>query len=343
MDELTERQQLILRLVVREYIRSAAPVSSKALVEGYGLNISSATVRNEFAVLEAQGFLRQPHTSAGRVPTEKGYRFFVQRLLGDIELPAEERRMILHQFHQVYLDLDQWMQLAAAVLAHTVRSASLITPPHVARSRFKHVELIATHGRMVLLVLVLQGGEVREQMLTLDEPVDQSTLRLTADYLNEICADRTASEIEARLGPLPALEHDVARAVVAMMRQVDARTISLVYHDGLTHILSEPEFRHSEAARAALQLLEERNLLEDILNEALGPTVGGVKVLIGGEGRWEQLRACSIVLARYGISGYATGALGVLGPTRMAYGRAISAVRYVAGLLNDLVYEMYGG
>jgi heat-inducible transcriptional repressor len=173
--------------------------------------------------------------------------------------------------------------------------------------------------------------------------VDQSTLRLTADSLNEVCADRTAGEIEARLGPLPALEHDVARAVVAMMRQVDARTISLVYHDGLTHILSEPEFRHSEAARAALQLLEERNLLEDILNEALGPTVGGVKVLIGGEGRWEQLRACSIVLARYGISGYATGALGVLGPTRMAYGRAISAVRYVAGLLNDLVYEMYGG
>ncbi len=342
MIELSERQQLILGLVVREFIRSTVPVSSKALVEGYGLDVSTATVRNELATLEEYGLLRQPHTSAGRVPTEEGYRYFVQRLLGDVQLPAEERRMIQHQFHQVHLDLEQWMRLSAAVLARTVHSAALVTAPRVVKSRFKRVELIPTHGRLVLLVLVLQGGDVREQMLTLDEPVDQLTLRAVSDRLNGLYADLTAADIEARSIPLPPLEQQVARAVITMMQQADARADSPLYRDGLSNILAEPEFAQSEAAREAFRVLEERSLLEDVLAQALGPTVGGVQVLIGGEGRWEALRACSIVLARYGISGYATGALGVLGPTRMAYGRAISTVRYVAGLLSGLVYEIYG-
>ena len=154
MDELTERRQVILGLVVREYIASAVPVSSRAVVEQYGLNISSATVRNEMAYLERHGYLTHPHTSAGRMPTEKGYRYFVQRLMEEAQLPAVEQHTIRHQFHQARLDLERWMKLAAAGLAHTTLGAALVTAPQTSQSRFKHLELVSTHGPMVLRGLV---------------------------------------------------------------------------------------------------------------------------------------------------------------------------------------------
>jgi heat-inducible transcriptional repressor len=341
MDRLTDRQQLILGLVIREYVETAQPVSSKHLGSRYRLDISDATIRNELNALQEQGYLRQPHTSAGRTPTEAGYRYFVQRLLGDTELPVEERHTIGHQFHQAPLEPDQWMQLAAAVLARTSQGASLVTAPHATQSRFKHLELIGTHGRFVLLVLVLQSGEVRQQMLTLAEPVPQSQLSTAAQVINRLAEGLTTENIQARLSALPALETEVLQLVVEVMQRSDDRVAEQVYRDGLSNVLSAPEFAHGGSARNALRVLEEHHLLEEVLNEALGPGIGGVQVLIGGEGRWESLRHCSVVLARYGIADHATGAVGVLGPTRMAYGRAISAVRYVAGLLSGMVYEMY--
>ncbi len=341
MEPLSDRQELILALVIREYVESAQPVSSKHLGAGYNLDISDATIRNEFAVLQERGFLRQPHTSAGRVPTELGYRYFVQRLLGETELSPEERHMIGHQFHQVPLEPEQWMQLAAAVLARTAQSASLVTAPHATQSRFKHIELIATHGRVVLLVVVLQSGEVRQQRLTLAEPVSQSALSTAANLINSLADGQPADAIAAQSHNLPPLEADVVQLVVEIMQRSDEHLAEQVYRDGLSNVLKAPEFANGERARDALRMLEEHHLLEEVLAEALSPDVGGVKVLIGGEGRWEQLSQCSVVLSRYGVPEHATGAIGVIGPTRMAYGRAISAVRYVAGLLSGLVYEMY--
>ena len=170
MDEfqqLTERQERILAMVVRTYIESGKPVGSKALVEDFGLDFSSATVRNDFAALGELGYVAQLHTSAGRIPTERGYRYFVQKLLGEFHLPLHERQMIRHQFHQARLELDQWMRLSAAILARTSGSASFVTAPQARANRFKHLQLIATQGRLVLMVLVLFGGEVKQQMLTL--------------------------------------------------------------------------------------------------------------------------------------------------------------------------------
>ena len=340
MDELTSRQQLILGLVVREYIGSAQPVGSKTVQE-YGLGVSSATIRNEMAQLEELGYLTHPHTSAGRVPTEKGYRYFVERLMSDSQLPLEEQRMIRHQFHQVGVDLEQWMRLAASVLARTARSAAVVTSIKMEQSHLKHIEMIAIHETMVLLILVLEGGVVRQQMLAVDEAMSQDTLAQMANRLNDLCVGASVRGVLACRSQVGAFEQHVLDVVVGIMRQVDNQADFHLYRDGLIHILHQPEFHIPESAQNVIQIFEERTLLEDLLTEML--EVGGVQVIIGGEGRWNELRECSLVVSPYGVSGEVTGALGVMGPMRMPYNRAISAVRYVAGLMSDLFLDLYGG
>ncbi len=360
MSDLTERQKFILALVVHEYARTAAPVGSRFLVEQYRLDMSPATVRNELAALTDQGYLRQPHTSAGRVPTEEGYRYFVGRLLQETVLPETVRQTITHQFYQMRHDVDQWMRLAASVLARQSRAASLVTAPHPETLRFKHLELINTRGRQVLMVLVLFGGEVRQRLLTLGEPVSQEQLSAAADRLTHILLEKSASAIRSLRGQFSGLDLDIVDPIVDDMEQARTSIAGEVYFDGLTNVLAEPEFSGSEDARRALRLLEERSLLQDLLARTVWSNAGGtstgiattstmprrgsvidnsVQVLIGGEGTWEELRHFSVVLARYGTPGLATGTLGVLGPMRLPYGRTISTMRFLSNLLSDLVAE----
>ena len=340
MLELTERQKFILTLVIHEYIRTAAPVGSQALVARYHLNISSATVRNEMAALTEYGLLRQPHTSAGRVPTEEGYRYFVSRLIRATDLPDTTSRTISHQFYQMRHDVEQWVRLAASVLAHQSRAASLVTPPHPEKARLKHLELIATRGRQVLMVLVMVGGEVRQRILSLNEPVAQELLSHSADRLTQLFQGLDVESIRARGSQLSGLDADVIGWVIEDMVEANSEVAGEVYLDGLTNVLAEPEFTGSEEARRALRILEERSLLQDLAaRTVMSNNVGGIQVLIGGEGTWDELRPWSIVLGSYGAPGLATGTLGVLGPLRMSYGRAISTVRFLSGLLSDLVAE----
>ncbi|HLE51636.1 MAG TPA: heat-inducible transcriptional repressor HrcA [Anaerolineales bacterium] len=339
--QLGDRQKLILALVIRDYIENAQPVGSHHLVEYYSLDFSPATVRNEMVSLTEVGYLRQPHISAGRVPTEEGYRYFVRQLMGQTDLPVQTKRTITHQFYQAGHDVDQWMRLAASILAHQSQGASLVTAPHPEEARFKHLELIATLGRQVLMVLVLTGGEVRQQMLALAEPVSQEQLSTAASTLNQHCQGLNSSALAALSAQLDALEQDVLKLIVEEMEHSRAVLSGEVYRDGLTNVLAEPEFAELGVARRALRVFEERAFLEDLLNRTILTTnVGGVQVLIGGEDTWEELRECSMVLGRYGVPGLATGTVGVLGPIRMAYGRTISTVRFVAGLLSDMVVEM---
>jgi heat-inducible transcriptional repressor len=343
MRHLSERQETLLGLVVHEYVENAQPVGSERLVDQYSLEISSATVRNEMSALTEAGLLRQPHTSAGRVPTEEGYRYFVRQLIGETELPADEKRLIRHQFHQAGGEVAEWVQLAASVLAQHSRVASLVTAPRPEKTFFKQVELISTQGRQVLMVIVLRGGEVRQQMLTLAEEMPADRLDEWAGQITRACAGMDAAGMAAQASRWTGLANDVIRLVGEVMARADAVSSGEIHRDGLTNVLAQPEFADSESARHALVLLEERSFLEEVLAKALSPSIGGVQVVIGGEGAWEELKDCSMILARYGAAEYATGALGVLGPIRMSYGRTISAVRYVAGLMSDLVVESFAG
>ncbi|MFC2038034.1 heat-inducible transcriptional repressor HrcA [Chloroflexota bacterium] len=340
MKELTPRQQLILGLVIREYISAAQPVGSKT-IEAYGLGVSSATIRNEMATLEEYGHLSQPHTSAGRVPTEAGYRYFVERLMRESQLPLDEQRTIRHQFHQVGVDREQWMRLAASVLARTSQSAAVVTSLKTEQCRLRHLQLISIHETMAMLIVVLEGGLVRQQILTLDEPINQDTLTQIANRLNDLCVGATIQRVTACRRQLGALEQQILDVVIQVMNRVDDQANLHLYRDGLSNILYQPEFSVPESARNVIHLFEDRTLLEDLLTDML--EVGGVQVVIGGEGRWTELRECSLVVSPYGVTGEAIGALGVMGPMRMPYSRAISTVRYVAGLMSDLFRELYGG
>jgi heat-inducible transcriptional repressor len=342
VEELTSRQQILLSLVVREYVSTAAPVGSKGLAEKFPLGVSSATIRNELARLEELGYLSHPHTSAGRMPTEEGYRYFVERLMGEAKLPVEEERMIAHQFHQVRQNMEQWVKLAAAVLARTSRSAALITVPQSNRARFKHVQLIVTHGQIVLLILVLQDGSVKQEMLTLAQTLTQGSLDDASRRLNNACENLSTDGITALRSTLPAFEAEVAGVIADILQPADLHAASPIYRDGLTQVLKQPEFEGRQESETLLRVLEEHSsLLEEVMSHAVSPDVGNVQVVIGGEGRWRELRDYSLVLARYGATEYATGALGVIGPMRMPYNRAISAVRYVADLMSDMVSDLY--
>ncbi len=341
MATLTERQHKLLLLIVRDYIETARPVGSKRLVERYRLSISPAMVRNEMAALTEMGYLRQPHISAGRVPTEDGYRLFVAHLMHQAELPEAVQQTIVHQFHQSRPDIEQWMTLAASILARQSQAASLVTAPHPERVRFKHVELISTQGRQVLMVLVMVGGEVSQQILTLAEPVPQERLSQTAARLSAALSGRALDEIMALPPRSDALEQDISTLIIADLRRAEERVSGQIYTDGQINLLAEPEFAELGEARRALRLLEERTLLQQVLAQAIaGSNVGGLQVLIGGEGEWEELRQCSMVLTRYGVPGLVTGMLGVLGPMRMSYARTIPTVRFVASVLSDLVTEI---
>jgi heat-inducible transcriptional repressor len=193
---------------------------------------------------------------------------------------------------------------------------------------------------MALLIVVLEGGIVRQQMLVLDEPMGQEVLTQAANRLNDLCAGASAARAAACRYQVGAFEQTILDVVVEVMRRVDDQESTRLYRDGLINILHQPEFSVAESARHVIGLLEDRTLLEGLLTEML--EVGGVQVIIGGEGRWHDLRECSLVVSPYGVSGGATGALGVMGPMRMPYSRAISTVRYVADLMSDLFRDLYG-
>jgi heat-inducible transcriptional repressor len=341
--KLTPRQELLLGLIVREYIETAQPVGSKSLVKKYKLYFSSATTRNDMMELTDAGFLRQPYTSAGRTPTEEGYRYFVQRLLGETELPPDEKRTISHQFFQTQGDITQWMRLAAAILAQHSSAASVVTAPMAERAVFRHLELISIQGRQVLLVLVMQGGKVQQQFFSLEEPMGQDDLTLVAGQLNALLDGTDVHEAEHRAEDMTPLQQTVTNVVVDLMHRADFAATSEMVHDGLANVLNQPEFADPNLASRTLRLLEEHNLPGEFLARALGMEIGGVQVVIGGEGDWEDLRDCSIVISRYGAPGLATGTLGVIGPMRLAYGRTISAMRYVSSVMSDLVSETLSG
>ncbi len=343
MEQLTARQEEILSIVAREYIRTAVPVGSNTIARRHGLGVSPATIRNELAFLEREGYLTQTHTSGGRIPTDKGYRYFVHRLMQETELSSSEQRMISHQFHQVQLDLQQWMKLAAAVLAQTASSASLVTAPRAPQARFKHVEIIPLSEVTALLVLIFQDGTIRQQMMLLPTPTAPEELSRAGNHLNALLGAANISEL--RSGPvamatLTALERSVVERIVEALEQMDQRSAREIHRDGLLNVLRQPEFAEVDKLRQVVEVLEQRSLLEAIIAEALW--ANGVQVIIGGEGRWEDFGDYSLVLSPYGVRGEANGVVGVLGPIRMPYDRAISSVRFVARLMSNLVEHMYG-
>jgi heat-inducible transcriptional repressor len=354
---LDGRSQAVLRAVIEEYVASATPVGSQALVERYRLGVSSATVRAVLADLETAGLLTHPHTSAGRIPTDRGYRLYVETLVELHPIPAVEQLMIRHQFGQVEYASEHWFRLAATTLASVTGSAGLATAAKPGAARVRRVDLVVLAERMASLVLVLREGTIKQGLLQLDEPVDQAALDRVAERLNLELGERTGVEIEDRLpalaraaesavpGPFLAspdearLAHRVAERIARMMREFDAATVEEVYSDGLLNVMDAPEFAQSQKLRRVFSALENRSYLGELLRLVAG--TGRIHVFIGQENVPAEMREVSLVLAPYGRPGRAIGVVGVLGPTRMAYSHAIGTVGFVSGLMNELVEHLY--
>lgn len=337
---LSERRGAILRLIISDYVQSAQPIGSEALVKLHGLKMSSATIRNEMARLEDAGYITHPHTSAGRVPSDRGYRYYVETLMGDPELPPEEKLRILHQFHQATSEVAEWLQLAATVLAQSVRNLAVVTAPRENQVRLKHLELVALTDYTALLVLVTQHIKVRQQVITFAEPVAQEDLSRIANRLNHLWAGCDRDQIQARLPDLSAREEPVGRAVAGIVADEEAAAFGGARVEGLRNVLEQPEFSRSTKALEILDALDEHNLSRAIPLDATPED--GVTVIIGGENREDAIRECSVIITGYGGGQGARGALAVVGPTRMHYPRAIATVRYMRSVMNELLRRLYG-
>jgi heat-inducible transcriptional repressor len=349
MIPLSQRKQQILRALVEEYIHSATPVASETLVRKYGLNFSSATVRHELAGLEEAHLIYQPHTSAGRVPTDLGYRFFVEYLMEESALSLSEQRQIRHQFYQVQDQLDQWVRLTASVMARLLHSAAVMTPPRADVGRLKHFEVLSVTDLSAHLVLVLVDGTVKQQRLLLEAPIDQEELSASAARLNYLFQGKGAKQVEASLEQhdFSTVEHLICTTIVRILEQHGDPLGDVFYREGVLNILEQPEYsrmgpeeERSERVRKVMEVLEQNRFLPALASHLRESD--GVQVLIGGENQWDDMKDVSLVVARYGQEGKIGGLLGVIGPTRMQYGRAIAVVRYMTQVMNELLAEVYG-
>jgi heat-inducible transcriptional repressor len=334
---LTERRSTLLNVIVDEYVDTALPVGSEYIVRKYSMPYSSATVRLEMARLEDEGYISQPHTSAGRMPSDKGYRYYVESLMAEESLGRDELETIRHQFHQAERSTEQWFQLAAAVLAHAVSNFAVVTSPQSKETRFRHVQLVPLQETSALCVVVLNEARIRQQVMTFREPADQQSLIAAANRINEKYGGLSLPELRQQPEPGSSLDEAVLEVVIELMEQ-ESVALGEVFRDGVREVLSQPEFARSERILELIDVLEQRTLSTAIPVREL--TEDGISVVIGAENQHEAMRECSIVVARYGQDGGPSGVVAVLGPTRMRYSRTIPTVRFLSSVLGDLVAQI---
>jgi heat-inducible transcriptional repressor len=337
-----ERRLAVLRAIVEDYVATEEPVGSKALVERHRLGVSPATVRNDMAALEDEGYITQPHTSAGRVPTDKGYRLFVDRLTTVKPMSAAERRAV-STFLDGAVDLDDVVQRSVRVLSQLTRQVAVVQYPTLSRSTVRHIELVALAPRRLLAILILSTGRVEQRLVELGADLDDEALadlrgRVNAEAAGEVIADAvTALRTLAAEPPTRDLATYVGPVVEALADAMsDHRSDERIAVGGAANLARYGDSFDS-AVRPLLEALEEHVVLLKLLGEA---TTGGmVTVRIGAEGPYEQLASTSVVATGYGPTDDALATLGVVGPTRMDYPGTMTAVRAVARYVSRILDE----
>ena len=336
---LSYRTETILKSIVGQYITKAIPVASQSIINDHELGVSAATIRNEMAHLEQEGYITRSHPSAGSIPSDKGYRHYVESL-SDIELPLAEQRLINHLFHQVEKELERWLSLTATLIARLVQDVAVVTLPKSIACQFKHLELVALQELLALVVLVLRGARIKQKLITFDQAISQPELTAIANKLNAAYSGLTSPQISAKGIMLSPTEQQLTDCLLEIMQAEDEQGYEEPYLNGLHFMLNQPEFTHSHRMSTLMELVEHRNLLRIIVPERLSNHE--VQVIIGKENKAEVIRDYSVVITQYGLPEEAAGTIGVIGPTRMPYARAISAVSYLSTVLSGLVTELYG-
>jgi heat-inducible transcriptional repressor len=284
--------------------------------------------------LEERGYIVRPHSSSGALPSDEGYRYYVRTLTTVTAPEPEERRTIRHQFHQLESELEQWARLAAAIIARTAQNVALVTLPHERESHWHRLEIVGLQASTALLQLGLREPPVRQHILSLGGPVSQESLNALAARLNSLFAGLSHRQIIHREERLEPWEERIADEALGMLAQADAAALERPYFYGLSQLLGQPEFASTDRVRRVVETLEEGRFLQPLLQEPPGGL--GVRVIIGEENPDDAMWQCALVLSDYGVEATALGIIGLLGPRRMDYRRAIPTVRYLATLLTEL-------
>lgn len=336
---MDDRKLEVLRAIVSDYVSSMEPVGSKALVERHDLGVSPATVRNDMAALEDEGYITQPHTSAGRIPTDKGYRLFVDRLGGVKPLSSAEQRAI-QSFLAGALDLDDILVRTVRLLAQVTQQVAIVQYPTLSHSTVRHIEVVSLSTQRVLLILITSTGRIEQRSLELPEH-DEETLADLRSRLNGAAIGRPSAEAAARLGALPdelppSLHTIGAAAVATLLEMLSSEASTRIVVGGMPN-LTRYGAEFETTVRPVLEALEEQVVLLKLLGEAT--TSESVTVRIGQENPYKELQTTSLVASGYGSSVDTFATMGIVGPTRMDYPSTMASVRAVARYVGRFLSE----
>lgn len=325
--DISKRKREILKAIVEDYVETAEPVGSKALVERRELGLSSATVRNEMADLESLGLLEQPHTSSGRIPSMQGYRMYVNELMENKNLTLQEKEPINRLLGQRIAELDTLLARASKLLAELTNYTSLAITPATVRVRFSRFELFLSDANSLVCVMVTDSGIVKSKLLRLSRPGDEASVRSLSAALNTVLSGHS-DMTDRRLDEIACIAGEGARylpAVVSFLRECcDALSEREVFINGTSRLLTHPEFRNADRAHELIEFLSEGQEVSRLPT----PSPESVKVLIGPENAVNELRDSSVVIASLPLGDGLSGIIGVVGPTRMEYGKLISHLNY---------------
>jgi heat-inducible transcriptional repressor len=350
-EEQGDRKVKLLQAVIHQYIKTGKPVGSAFLADQRHVALSPATIRHVMAELEEEGFLTHPHTSAGRVPTDKAYRFYVDSLADLQRLALIEEDRIRREYEDRIRQIEELMLTTSRTLSALSHFSGFVTPPRLEEARLRHVELVPLEGDRALVVLVSDTGMVKNRVVGFRRPIAADQLRSLARLLNEEFRGKTFSEVRDRildrlddLGQRQADLMDLARNFGREAFDLGGEEI---YLEGAGNILALPDFRDFDQVRSLAQLLDEKSRIGEIITNGLSKGgdwgEGGLRVKIGSENKFPELRDLSLISATYTIQGRTVGVLGIIGPKRMEYPRMMSLVSYVAKSVSRFLDKLSGG
>ena len=337
---LTDRAATVLNLLVSEYVHTATPVASEEIARNPALQVSPATVRNTMSQLTDEGYISRPHISAGGIPSDLGYRHYVESIPESVTLPGRLRQQIDRNLAQAEPDISGWSQRCAAILSRLTTNMAIVTAPRASSPRLKHIQLVFLQDFTALLVLVLGEARLLKRLLPIEEPVGQTQLDRAAERLNESLAGLNRSEIQSQQMELNSLEERVKQDSMNLMLEAEKASAPEHHTEGLSRLLNQPEFAEGERARSLVQMVEDRVLLDRVVAAAAGGEE--LVVQIGSENQEEELHHFGVIVCQYGIPGQLGGTICVVGPKRMGYGEAIGGVRHLAAFMNQMVQGLRG-
>lgn len=335
--DLSERKLKILQAIIADFIRTAEPVGSRTISKNYDLGVSPATVRNEMSDLEELGYLSHPHTSSGRVPSEKAYRLYVNELMKKRELTSEEKDAIASRLYGNVTELENLMKRAAHILSEITNLTAFAMTPRKDEDTLKYINLLPVDDYTVVLMLVSESGKVSNTTVRLEKPASEESLRILSKTMTYNYRGKTLSEaltldiIESFKTDAESMAMFERNIVPSFVKTLEDMLNVNLYMDGLTNIFSLPEYNDLDRAKMFLEMMDKR---ED-LTKALINRENGVIITIGNENKEEAMQDCSLITATYHVDGKLMGKIGVIGPTRMRYGEVTSIVEYLTDNISD--------